>query len=300
MFSAIRKRMTYANVAMTLALVFAMTGGAYAASKYLITSTKQISPKVLKQLHGKNGKNGLNGANGINGKDGAAGAQGLQGIQGLKGQGIQGLKGDNGVSVTGTPIAAGASEPCGEAGGTAYTSASGTEKVCNGKEGTQGPPGPQEITVLPTGSRETGQWAVLDRPTVGGPTTRFYAISFPIELKSEAHAHFIGPKEGAGETLEKLPEEEEIVNGSGNGIMRKVCTGNIKEPTAEIAGPSVPGELCVYTRFIGPNTAFNHFNDIEKSVNGFAGKTGTMMVFETVAEPEGLLTARGTWAVTGP
>ena len=31
MFSMIRKRLTFANVAMTLALVFAMTGGAYAA-----------------------------------------------------------------------------------------------------------------------------------------------------------------------------------------------------------------------------------------------------------------------------
>jgi hypothetical protein len=32
--------MSYANVAATMALVFAMTGGAYAAKKYVITSTK--------------------------------------------------------------------------------------------------------------------------------------------------------------------------------------------------------------------------------------------------------------------
>ena len=44
MFSRIRKRLTYANVVMTFVLVFAMTGGAYAASKYVITSTKQIKP----------------------------------------------------------------------------------------------------------------------------------------------------------------------------------------------------------------------------------------------------------------
>ena len=61
MLSAIRKRLTYANVAMTLALVFAMTGGAYAANKYLITSTKQISPKVLKSLKGATGTNGAAG-----------------------------------------------------------------------------------------------------------------------------------------------------------------------------------------------------------------------------------------------
>ena len=59
--AAIRKRVTYANVAMTLALVFAMSGGAY-ASKYLITSTKQISPKVLKTLKGAAGKTGPAGA----------------------------------------------------------------------------------------------------------------------------------------------------------------------------------------------------------------------------------------------
>jgi hypothetical protein len=39
-----------ADVSVSLALVFAMTGGAYAARKIIITSTKQISPKVLKKL----------------------------------------------------------------------------------------------------------------------------------------------------------------------------------------------------------------------------------------------------------
>jgi hypothetical protein len=45
-----RRHLSYANVTATLALVFAMTGGALAANHYLLTSTKQISPKVLKQL----------------------------------------------------------------------------------------------------------------------------------------------------------------------------------------------------------------------------------------------------------
>jgi hypothetical protein len=45
-----RKHLTYANVTATLALVFAMTGGAMAANHYLVTKTSQISPKVLKSF----------------------------------------------------------------------------------------------------------------------------------------------------------------------------------------------------------------------------------------------------------
>ncbi len=310
MFSGLRKRVTYANVMMTLALVFAMSGGAYAAKHYLITSTKQISPKVLKQLKGHNGKNGLNGLNGKDGAAGAPGAQGLQGIQGLKGDpGEKGLKGDpgekgsDGVSVTGTPIPAGASEPCGEAGGTAYTSASGTKNVCNGKEGTQGPPGPQEITVLPTGSRETGDWAIRDNTPATfspGAEPRFEPISFAIEIKEGVHAHFIGPEEGAGQALEKLPEEEEVVNGVGTGKKRKVCTGNVHEPSAEIAGPSVPGELCVYAGFMESNTEFQDFEDPGLQIAEMAGKTGTVMAFHSTTAAAATIVAFGTWVVTGP
>lgn len=42
MNKGIRKHVSYANVAATVALVFAMTGGAYAAKRYVITSMKQI------------------------------------------------------------------------------------------------------------------------------------------------------------------------------------------------------------------------------------------------------------------
>ena len=74
-----RKHLTYANVAATLALVFAMTGGALAAKHYLINSTKQINPKVLKKLRGKTGPRGATGAAGAPGKEGPAGKQGGEG-----------------------------------------------------------------------------------------------------------------------------------------------------------------------------------------------------------------------------
>ncbi len=79
MLSAIGRRLTYANVVATLALVFSMSGAAVAANHYLITSTKQISPKVLKSLKGSNGRNGAAGPAGPAGTNGAAGAPGAPG-----------------------------------------------------------------------------------------------------------------------------------------------------------------------------------------------------------------------------
>jgi hypothetical protein len=45
-----RRHLTYANVTATLALVLAMSGGALAAKHYVINSTTEINPKVLKSL----------------------------------------------------------------------------------------------------------------------------------------------------------------------------------------------------------------------------------------------------------
>jgi hypothetical protein len=82
---------SYASVTATLALVFSMTGGAFAASHYLITSTKQIKPSVLSQLKGNAGAPGQQGPQG---PAGSAGAQGSQGNQGATGIGIDALFGD--------------------------------------------------------------------------------------------------------------------------------------------------------------------------------------------------------------
>ena len=77
-----RKRVTYANVVATLALVFTMSGGAFAATHYLVNSTKQINPKVLKTLKGNTGKQGPAGKEGAPGKEGVAGKEGAPGNQG--------------------------------------------------------------------------------------------------------------------------------------------------------------------------------------------------------------------------
>ncbi len=85
-----RLRFGYANVAATAALVLAMTGGAFAAGHYLITSVHQISPKVVRALRGHRGPRGFTGAAGQRGPQGAVGATGPQGPAGTNGANGQG------------------------------------------------------------------------------------------------------------------------------------------------------------------------------------------------------------------
>ncbi|MGP0103174.1 MAG: hypothetical protein ACLPUT_16330 [Solirubrobacteraceae bacterium] len=86
MFSSARRHLSYANVAATMALVFAMGGTAIAAKHYLISSTSQISPQVLKAIEVKiagrvpRGKEGKEGPAGKEGKAGESGGEGKPGV----------------------------------------------------------------------------------------------------------------------------------------------------------------------------------------------------------------------------
>jgi hypothetical protein len=81
----LRRHLNYANVVATLALLFAMSGGALAAKHYLVNSTKQINPKVLRRLRGNAGRTGARGLPGTNGLVGSAGPAGAQGPPGPQG-----------------------------------------------------------------------------------------------------------------------------------------------------------------------------------------------------------------------
>ena len=74
-----RRPISYANVTATLALVLSMSGGALAAKHYLVNSTRQISPKVRKQLRGNTGKTGPVGPTGPTGPTGSTGPKGETG-----------------------------------------------------------------------------------------------------------------------------------------------------------------------------------------------------------------------------
>ena len=291
MFSRLRKRFTYTNVAMTLALVFAMTGGAYAASKYLITSTKQISPKVLKALKGKTGTPGAAGSQGLKGETGAAGAVGAIGAVGavgpigLKGDtGGIGLKGDTGAkgdpgtagkSVTSAEFSgshAGCSE---ERGGSEFEVASSGVKTyaCNGSPWTVG-------GTLPSGKSEKGEWATVSTVTAAKEVL-YSPISFTIPLGATVTGHFIGTNEElAGETN----ESPAIASGE--------CKGNPGNPEA------APGNLCIFSGNLSkaePALGIG-FMDAGKGAFGEVGAVGAVVVLYSTGA--GVANGSGTWAVT--
>jgi hypothetical protein len=179
---------------MTLALVFAMSGGAYAAGKFLITSTKQIKPSVLAQLKGKAGANGAQGPAGAAGPQGPAGAQGPAGVAGTKGE-------------TGAPGAPGT-------------------KGEKGPKGEKGEPWTAGGT-LPSGATETGTWAASGQPFEASFQTFFLEapISFTVQLAAP-----LEDAEECGEPGKPACVTHVIEPG---GSLPAGCTGSLAEPGAE-------------------------------------------------------------------
>jgi Collagen triple helix repeat (20 copies) len=220
-FSLVGRRVSYANVTATLALLLAMTGGAFAASKYIISSTKQIKPSVLAQMKGKSGTPGKNGAAGAQGPQGPAGPSGAQGGRGENGS--NGSNGSNGAD--------------GKAGAT-------------GPRGATGPTGQTGFTeTLPSGKTETGVWAVNgynlpEGAEVVGPIS--FSIPMPsassvitdgvVLSKTETESGSRPRPSGCEGTLEEptapagklcvYTQKEEVENGSISSATTNLTTGN--------------------------------------------------------------------------
>ena len=194
MFQSIRRHLNATTLVAIFALVFAMTGGAYAAKKYLITSTKQIKPSVLKQLAGKAGANGVAGPAGAVGPQGPAGPAGAQGPAGPAG-----AKGEAG--------AAGAPGKDGKDGAPGVKGADGSPWTVGG--------------TLPKGASETGAWIApvsAEKSSPEAEKTELATISFAIPLAAPldgGHVHYV--------TVVEV-EKGELPEG---------CAGSVEEPVAE-------------------------------------------------------------------
>jgi hypothetical protein len=265
MFSTLRTRFGIPGVISVIALVFAMFGGAYAASNSSGGGKATASAKA---------KKGPRGPKGATGPTGPAGPVGPNGPVGPKGDaGAPGSNGAPGTSVTSTESTSGIEGHCtGTAatgkGGSKFVSASGTTYACNGKEGSPWTAG----GTLPSGKTETGVWAFGQLEAGGGGSVIIPVASFAIPLKEPlpaGHARFINQ---AG--MEINEELEEVASTA--------CLGTATEPSAQ------PGNLCVYTEEI--------MSAKSAGVSISASSAGATEVFSLI--PGGIQRGRGTWAVT--
>jgi hypothetical protein len=309
MFSTLRTRFGIPGVISVIALVFAMFGGAYAASNSSGGGKATASAKAKQGPRGKTGKTGPAGPQGPAGPTGPAGAKGDAGANGSNG-----TPGADGKSVSGEAITAGGACGAGVTG-VKYTLNATSTNVCNGKNGQTG-----FTSTLPSGETETGTWAVgqggtgavrFDTETSEPVTFQYAPISLAIPLEAEASPELVFVQMGEGlssEPFEGTELEELQEEGAEHG-----CPG-IQEgiPLAE------PGKLCVYSNFFkfmtltlgtgiartklpaGPDQIFTGGGSISRAPGGSglesgAGPTGTTLQMNCV---QPACTGIGVWAVT--
>jgi hypothetical protein len=284
-----RKHFNAGTIIAIAALVFAMTGGAYAVTSgsggaHATAQTAKKKSKVLRGPAGPRGPEGKQGPAGPTGAPGPAGPAGPTGPAGPPGtngaNGTAGKNGTNGKSVEVSAIQTG-QPACNESGGAEVKQegASTGAQVCNGQTG--------YTTVLPRGKVETGTWAVTFAEGTGETffgTAGIDSISFPIPIAEpieSANFHKIEPPTlGAGGWEYPTPPAG--------------CGGNVNEPSAEA------GNLCIfetYTEHVGYFNAFST-NRLNGGVaSPAAGTTGT--VLQIGAQEGKHMLAFGTWAVGG-
>jgi Collagen triple helix repeat (20 copies) len=264
MFSVIRRHMNPATVIAMVALVFAITGGAFAAtgsggsSHGALIATAAKAKGKPKAKVGPRGPAGPAGKNGATGSAGPAGTVGAQGAQGAKGEaGPQGAPGQEG--------------PAGKEGKTGLTGKEGKAGI----EGKEGSPGPtcnvSGECNLPSGASETGAWSIagsgLKKSAMEEPLV---AITYPLHLTFVPTAKFVA-----------YPES--FTAGSVAG-----CPGTLSEPKAEA------GNLCVYA--IGGGL---ELLAAVQALPEMEGKSGAILDFGYEKETTEA-SMYGTWAVKAP
>lgn len=275
MLSLLRNRLGIPGVIAIIALVFAMFGGAYAATDN--SGGAKASAKGKKGPRGKPGKPGKPGPAGPQGPQGPAGANGKDGANGA-----QGPAGSAGPA--GPAGAKGPTGPTGPGGATGLTGPTGTA----GATGPTGSPWVPE-NELPSGAMLTGSWSVghlTAAQTSEDPFSPIYVpISFPIPLGVE------------------LPGSAVHILYKGDPATTE-CPGSVSDPEAQA------GHLCVYTtdQVSPPFHPANEPNGkwlvsaITKATSLKGGETGASKTgaFLNVLALEKGVFAYGVWAVTAP
>jgi hypothetical protein len=287
MFSAIRRQIAPATILAFVALVFAITGGAFAASSHggsspakatasTTLATATTAKAKLKAKAGPRGPAGPAGKNGANGPQGPAGLQGPAGPQGATGaagnagaSGNMGETGKAGESVTNTTLAAGQGG-CKEGGAEFKVGSGAPTKACNGAEGKEGTFGGQS---LPSGQTLRGVYAATGFATEG-ISSRGPGIGEAVAAISLALPIATG---GTPPTSHYIKEQEGTPAG---------CTGDVGEPGAE------PGNLCVFSR---GETNATLLGDPEPLGSNSSTVGYLLTGYGTAA---GRIVLEGTWAVT--
>jgi collagen triple helix repeat protein len=309
MLAWVRRQLSPATVMAFMALVFAMTGGAFAVtgrggsglaapagSATAVATVAKSKAKSKSGARGPVGPKGATGANGPAGPAGPAGATGPQGPQGNAGSnGPNGEPGKNGESVTSTELKTG-NATC-KAGGAEFTVGATKTHACNGEKGPEG----NIKATLPVGVTETGAWQVgspaLKHSTTAGGYYSEMIVSFPIRLVApvnEEHVHYINEegKEVTGLKFneEDIPTEEETVAQA----IPAPCPGSVEDPEA------LSGNLCIYaihSEFNGGAFFVGRGAISSPGGEGGVGVAGGKAVFAPNENRDP--TTSGTWAVTG-
>ncbi len=268
----LRSKFGIPGVISVIALVFALFGGAYAATnngggKATASKAGPPGPPGPRGKRGKQGKQGIQGIQGVQGPVGSAGKDGSPGSPGAPGK--------DGISPVGTAFA-GTQKGC-NAGGVEFVGAN-TTVACNGTNGTNGTNGKSMLTetentgtgncsglggasfhqegsvtktfacngqtgftdTLPSGKTETGSWAAA---FIEGEAWVSLPFSIPLATAvASGHAHLILPN-GKELILNAITEEPEEVDPTECGAALT--------PAGTAANPrAAAGSLCAYLGFV--------------------------------------------------
>ena len=315
----ITKHITPATVLAFVALVFAITGGAFAAtggnsggpSHATLTASAAKSKAKSKTKAGPRGPAGPKGATGATGAAGPAGATGPGGPTGPAGgtgpAGTNGSNGTNGESVT---LAKASGSECKE-GGSKLTVAGKGEHVCNGEKGAIHPG-----ETLPPEASETGVWvasganvraASLCYPGPGSdqgegePVTGKNGNNGECKIETKNHELYspetIAPVSALGSISFTIPLEKPLEEAKVHYLKKQeqipgVCEGTFEEPTA------AAGNLCVYAGTENATEGGVVFSNPGQGARGALKSGAVVLAVPTSEETTDL--ASGAWAVTAP